>query len=139
MQPEKHTAGSPEDWLRYAVSDLNLARVVPPPGVLLEGLCFHAQQAVEKALKAILVSYSVPFPRTHSIRMLIDLLVQYLSVPEAVQEAAILTDYAVMTRYPGDIEPVSDDEYQQSIRLADTVVSWAKRIIRKEIQDTEQA
>ena len=53
MPPEKHPSGSPEDWLRYAHSDLELARVPPPPKVLFEGLCFHAQQAAEKSLKAV--------------------------------------------------------------------------------------
>jgi len=47
--------GSPADWLRYAHSDLVLAETPPPTGVLLELLCYHAQQAAEKALKAALL------------------------------------------------------------------------------------
>ncbi len=51
MPCEGPLPGSPEDWLRYSYSDLALARVRRSPKVLLEGLCFHAQQAVEKALE----------------------------------------------------------------------------------------
>ncbi len=56
MPPEGRLPGSPADWLRHAHSDLELARVGRATKVLLEGLCFHAQQAAEKALKAVLVA-----------------------------------------------------------------------------------
>ena len=131
MPPEENQPGSPENWLRFARSDLELAKVTPPPGVLLEGLCFHTQQAAEKALKAVLVSCGVFFPKTHSIRMLLDLLPDGISVPEEVEDAANLTDYSVMTRYPGDVEMVDEKEYHEAINLAETVVSWAEDIIHR--------
>jgi HEPN domain-containing protein len=130
MPHEGHFPGSPADWLRYAYSDLELARVRRPSKVLFEGLCFHAQQAAEKALKAILIAKSVPPPKTHNIRTLLDLLPQELIVPEEIEDAASLTDYAVTSRYPGDFESVDEAEYKQAIQLAETVVLWAERIIR---------
>lgn len=129
MPPESTPAGSPRDWLRHARSDLALARIEPPQGVLLAALCFHAQQAAEKALKAILLSRGEAIPKTHSIRMLLDRVASHVDVPDAVQEAAILTDYAVTARYPGDTEAVETDEYLTSLRLSETLVSWAERII----------
>ena len=67
--------GSPTDWLRRARSDLALAKSTPAGGdVLPESLCFHAQQSVEKAIKAVLVFSGVPFPRTHNIGTLLELL-----------------------------------------------------------------
>ena len=51
-------------------------------------------------------------------------------MPEEVQAAASLTDYAVAARYPGDFEPVDDTEYREAIRLAEAVVSWAESTIR---------
>lgn len=130
MPLNRQNAGSPNDWLRHAKSDLELARVNPPPIVMLEGLCFHAQQAVEKSLKAILISFDVPFPRTHNIGVLLDLLPTDIVIPDLVQESAILSDYAVMTRYPHDLEPVDTDEYLRAVEIADYVLSWAERIIR---------
>ncbi len=126
----RQNAGSPQDWFRHAKSDLELARVNPPPIVLLEGLCFHAQQAVEKSLKALLIYFDVSFPRTHNIGVLLDLLPEDLVVPDLVQESAILSDYAVMTRYPHDLEPVDADEYLRAVEIADYVLSWAERIIQ---------
>lgn len=74
MPPEVYAPGSPADWLRHAYSDLALAGITPLPQVLLEQLCFHAQQAAEKALKGILVACNVAVPRTHNLRTLFDLL-----------------------------------------------------------------
>ncbi len=129
MPHEGHFPGSPADWLRYAYSDLELARVRRPSKVLFEGLCFHAQQAAEKALKAILIAKSVPPPKTHNIRTLLDLLPQEVTVPEEIEDAASLTDYAVTNRYPGDFESVDEEEYKEAVRLAETVVLWVERII----------
>ena len=130
MPHEGHFSGSPADWLRYARSDLELARVVRPDEVLFEGLCFHAQQAAEKALKAVLIAKGVPPPKTHNIRTLLDLLPQEVIAPQGIEDAASLTDYAVTSRYPGDFESVDEEEYKETVRLAETVVLWAERIIQ---------
>ena len=130
MPHEGHFTGSPTDWLRYAYSDLELARVKRPPKVLFEGLCFHAQQAAEKALKAVLIAKGIPPPKTHNIRTLLDLLPQDINSPKEVENAASLTDYAVTNRYPGDFESIDEDEYKQTLQLAEIVVAWAETIIR---------
>ena len=130
MPHEGHFPGSPADWLRYARSDLELARVVRPDEVLFEGLCFHAQQAAEKALKAVLIAKGVPPPKTHNIRTLLDLLSQEVIAPQEIEDAASLTDYAVTSRYPGDFESVDEEEYKETVRLAENVVLWAERIIQ---------
>jgi len=130
MPHEGHFPGSPADWLRYAYSDLELARVKRPPKVLFEGLCFHAQQAVEKALKAVLIAKGVPPTKTHNIRTLLDLLPPDVVPLEEVEDAASLTDYAVISRYPGDFESIDEKEYKETVQLAETVVFWAERIIQ---------
>ena len=67
-------ADSPITWVAYAKADLVLASIPLPAGVMYSLLCFHAQQAVEKALKSILVYFRVEFPNTHTIQKLIELL-----------------------------------------------------------------
>lgn len=130
MPPDAGNPGDPHEWLRHARSDLALAQVDRPEGVLLEGLCYHAQQAAEKALKAVLILNGIPSPYTHSIRALLDSLPPGMVVPGEVEDAAILTTYAISTRYPGDLEPVEKQEHQKAIRLATAVVSWASSTIR---------
>jgi len=61
MPPEGTSPGDPREWLRRARS--NLARSSQgqvAPDVLFEDACFNAQQAVEKALEALLVLRGVP-------------------------------------------------------------------------------
>ena len=100
------------------------------PDVLLEDLCFDAQQACEKALKALVVREGAPVPRTHSIAELLTVLaVKGLDIPSRINEAASLTDYAVATRYPGPVEPVAAADFEEAVNLADAVVAWATEII----------
>ena len=127
MPPERRVPGTAAEWLRHARSDLALARVVRPAAVLPESLCFHAQQAAEKALKAVLLSRAVAIPKTHSIGMLLDILRDHLPIPHEIDDAAVLTDYAVWGRYPGDVEPVEEEEYSAAIRLAESVFEWAEQ------------
>lgn len=124
-----HKPGSPADWLRHARSDLALSRTPAGDDVMLETLCFHAQQAAEKSLKAVLVSRGVSPPLTHNLRLLLDKLLPETPVPEEVVSAVELTDYAVTVRYPGEFEEVTVEEHARAIRLAEAVVAWAQERI----------
>jgi HEPN domain-containing protein len=130
MPHEGHFPGSPADWLRCAHSDLELAHVGRASNVLFEGLCFHAHQTAKKALKAVLIAKGVSPPKTHNIRTLLDLSPQEVITPREIEDAVSLTDYAVTSRYPGDFEPVDEEEYEEALRLAKTVVIWAEKIIQ---------
>jgi len=112
------------EWMRRARADLALAQMTRQKRIVPEILAFHAQQAVEKALKALLVRHQVEFPNTHSIGLLLNL-VQEAGV-EGIQgfaNAAALTRYAVSTRYPGEDEPVTREEAKEASRLAVRLVS----------------
>jgi HEPN domain-containing protein len=124
--------GSPQDWLARARGDLALAGTPLPPGGFYEDLCFHAQQAAEKALKALYLHCGWTFRYVHDLEELITGLRQNgLRVPEAVEDSVVLTSYAFEARYPGLAEPVSDEEHRQAIDLARTVVRWAEEIIER--------
>jgi HEPN domain-containing protein len=81
MLPDNPEPGSAGDWLRRAKSDLALASVPRPPDVMYNKLCFHAQQAVEKSLKAMLIAEHIEFPRVHHIGYLLGLLPQEINLP----------------------------------------------------------
>ena len=126
MPPEP---GSAPDWLRFARSDLGIAQGPPAPGVLREMLCFHAQQAVEKSVTAVLLAHGIAFPRAHNLRILFDLLPPMIPAPGEVEEAIGLSDYAATLRYPGEYEPVSEEDWQRAVRLAERVVLWAENAL----------
>lgn len=132
-----HDPGSPVSWMHYAQSDLQLAHTGNHPGVLYETLCFHAQQAVEKAIKAVLIAHQIPAPKVHSIEYLISYLPATVHKSFVLTEAAILTDYAVIYRYPGDADPVTEDEYRQALRIADEIVHWAESVLAKIARESD--
>ena len=102
------------------------------PGVYLEDLCFDAQQAAEKAVKAVLLRLAVHFPYIHDLIALLTLVEQHgVSVPEPVREAGRLTRFAVVTRYPGITEPVTQEEYERAVAIAATVLDWAEELVRR--------
>jgi HEPN domain-containing protein len=101
----------PLEWLNRARSNLLQARQ-RTPGVYLEDLCFNAQQAVEKALKAVLLKERGDFPPVHQLGYLVRVLDEMeVAVPPAVWRAVRLTDYAVQARYPGPADPVVTTEW----------------------------
>ena len=115
-------------WLKHARSDLQLGKAaLRTRGVLPEDACFHAQQCVEKALKALLTQRTIPFPRTHAIEVLLDLLkVHQTDIPANVDEAFGLSQYAVQTRYSGTWEPVTKKEAKAAMDRASLVLGWVE-------------
>ncbi len=120
---------SPAVWLDYARSDLVAARRSAGPGVRWETPCYQAQQAAEKAIKAVLIHLGVMPPRTHYLERLLRLLPPDVARPPDVLASVRLTQYAVETRYPGGDISVSEDDYQEALRLAEAVIRWATKII----------
>ena len=97
-----------------------------------EDFCFDAQQAAEKAIKAVLLHLGVRFPYTHDLVDLLDLIEKTgRTIPKAVRGADRLTRFAVATRYPGVMEPVTRREYTRAVKLAGQVVRWAEKLMAK--------
>lgn len=128
MPLDRRSPGSPQDWLTRAKGDLALARVPLPEGAFYEDLCFHAQQAAEKALKAVYLRRGWQFRYTHDLEELTTGLKQKgLEVPDNVEEAVILSSFAWESRYPAPAEPVTYDEYREAVGHAESVVAWAEK------------
>lgn len=119
----------PHRWIDRARSNLTRAKHIIE-GVYLEDLCFDAQRAAEKAIKAVLIFLGVRFPRTHDLAELLTLVEKAgWSVPEKVKRASILTPYAVESRYPGLSEPVNDEEHREAVAIAEEVLRWAEGVL----------
>jgi HEPN domain-containing protein len=127
----KRLPSSPEEWLLHARSDLHIVRLgLKETGILPHQLCFHAQQTAEKAIKAVLIQCKLNFPLTHDIQRLLRILESAgIIVPLEIQDADLLSPYAVETRYPGYWGDISREDVQEAIHLAETVLKWAERII----------
>ena len=98
--------------------------------MLYEDLCFDAQQAAEKAIKAVFIGRGETFPYVHELEKLLKQLKKNgLKIPKYVWEAEKLTPFAVVTRYPGLVGPVTQREYRRAVRIATAVLRWAERQI----------
>lgn len=93
------------EWLEKAEGDVRTAerevRVVEEPN--WDAVCFHAQQAVEKYLKAALQQQGIAFSRTHDLAALLNLLPgeneEWNPFRDGVEW---LSAFAVEVRYPGE-------------------------------------
>ncbi len=113
-----------------ARSDLSIAKAPLPPDAFLEDLCFHAQQAAEKALKAVYQHYGWTFRYTHDLETLISgLRDEGLDVPSVIMDADMLSRYAWEARYPGVQESVGEPEYREATRMAEALLKWASSLI----------
>ena len=118
-------------WLLKAESDLRTAQILikdenPPT----DSICFHAQQAVEKLLKAYLTYLDIKAPKTHDIATLLELC---LSVDEKFKELdqeklEELTFYAVEIRYPDTFYQPSIEEAREALKQ---VINLKKFILKK--------
>jgi HEPN domain-containing protein len=120
-------------WLQYARENLQVAQMTLESG-LLNPCLQNAQQAVEKALKAILIHRSIPLKRTHSIRDLNrDLLKGGLGTNLAEEDCELLDSIYVSSKYPLDsVLPHSPPDLgicQRCVGLARQTVILAESVI----------
>jgi HEPN domain-containing protein len=79
---------------------------------------FHAQQCIEKYMKALLVIKSIEFPKTHDIEKLVGLLPLDVVINLPIAEQRTLSIYGTVTRYPGDYEPITVTEARKAVSMA---------------------
>jgi len=135
MCENSRTIAIAREWIIKAENDLKTAShtLKISRGCPTDAVCFHAQQCVEKYLKAFLVCEGIDFSRTHDIEQLVSLLPESIWLRLSIEEQRRLTAYATVTRYPGEYEPVPLAEAQQSVRLARRVRREIREFLPKEI------
>lgn len=110
-------------WIAKAEGDLANAELVlaAGPGGPMDTVAFHAQQGAEKYLKALLCARREEVPRTHDLDALLHRSGLWDALEVAVEDVRLLSDYATVTRYPGDYEPVTPAEAAEAIDLAQRI------------------
>jgi len=121
-RPEEEIRGLASEWLRKADLDLLTVDRLCLEDPFRDVVAFHAQQAAEKYLKALLTRHQIEFPKTHELRRLLELL-----AGAEPQLAAGLTDikwmepFGVDVRYPGDRPDTLPGDEQRARELAQMV------------------
>ncbi|GAB4495036.1 MAG: HEPN domain-containing protein [Anaerolineales bacterium] len=116
--------------LRLAKRDIHAFDVLRASSEIhLSVICFHAQQAIEKLLKAILFLHQIEFRRTHNLNDLSALLIQNgIQVPVFDTDLLMLTPFAVTFRY--DEMEVDWIDLAQVVNLVQIISTWADEQLR---------
>lgn len=113
-----------ENDLRTAVATLRVERNCPT-----DTICFHAQQCVEKYRKALLVLRETPFPRSHDLGSLCALLPDTWRPDVPPETIARFTDYATVTRYPGEYPEIFLREARAALAVARRIRKGARALL----------
>ncbi len=116
-------------WVETAERDLIAAAQVLKLGAATptDIVGFHAQQCVEKYLKALLTWHGLDFPKSHNLTLLLERLPVRFRPDMTADERLRLTEFATVTRYPGDYEPITLTEARRAVTLARRVRRQARR------------
>ena len=100
------------EWIRKAEGDFKVAlREQEAPEPVYDAICFHAQQGVEKYLKAWLIEHGVDFLKAHDLETLAKLCLPSLpGLQSLIDDLRFLTSFAVEIRYPGIFAGKADAE-----------------------------
>lgn len=120
--------------LAKSLDDQTLVRKVGSDTEVADAIVgFHAQQAVEKSIKAVLAARGVAFMKSHALSYLIGLVEDNdIMAPKALFEADALSPWAVEFRYEGEQPPALDRS--ASLALVEQLHKWAE----EEIEATER-
>ena len=127
LTPEQiEAAGS---LARLAEIDLATAeKLAPDPEMDDRPVGFHAQQAVEKAVKIALILKGIDLPKTHDLEYLIVLAGKHsIAMEPELESASWLTPWAAEFRY--DDAPIETLDRKRAITVANAAVSWCQELI----------
>lgn len=124
-----------QSWIAFAETDLGVAKHLaatyyPKP---LEIICYHCQQAAEKAIKALYLALQIPggLPRKHDLSFLLNQMRDSVPIPPEIRQYADrLNVYGVIVRYPAEIS-IDEQRTALAIQFAGAIVCWAKACLEK--------
>jgi len=116
------------DWLLYSENDLDAAQYLfdRPFRKQVEIVCYHCQQAAEKALKACLVAHGDEVPKTHDLPALCRLCALFDdSFLDQLRDCGDLSLYVAGARYPNKIE-ITEQDAKEALRMAEEVLAFCR-------------
>lgn len=130
MKRRKYRLEYAHELLRLADADLFAANAVFNAGGRVENACFYYQQAVEKALKSVLVHQEIEIPSVHDLSVLLALLpVTALPCPFE-HELPELNIYAAQRRYEEGPTPATQSDGLEAQSMCNAVLNWAQNLVQ---------
>lgn len=114
------------EWLRFSSEDLDAARTI---GAAPWIRTYHAQQAAEKAIKAVLIFVSIDPPKVHDLTLLHELFDDPSWLDVSVDELNRLTRWGIPQRYPSEAPDPTTADAERAIEIATRVVDAAHQLV----------
>ena len=106
-------------WLKFAAEDLKAAKSFLSKDELMpRHSCWLAQQSAEKSLKAVLCHENIRIPKTHDLEFLLTLVPDNWNLKNLNLDLAVLSEWAVEARYPGDWDDASETDAINAVKIA---------------------
>lgn len=90
-----------------------------------ENICYHAEQCVEKSLKALLVHLEKPVPVTRDLGIITERVNQFLPL-EIHADLTLYTEFATTRRYEESDMILDRADLDAAVKTAEDVLAWAK-------------
>jgi len=120
-------------WLEFAEIDLKAASTLMKEGGLSSVVCFHAQQCVEKSLKAMIESKGINPPKSHDLIMLYGHIDEMVKLEE--DALAKMNQVYIDARYPASLGALpeglpDDDDAADFYEFANEVLGQVKAVLK---------
>lgn len=132
-----------KEWLNRASDDLTVIEEIIDNHDLTNMVAFHAEQAVEKTLKAVIEEFEIEFIKTHQLEFLLDRVKPHLTFEVDLITIKRLDEVYIATRYPSDLglmpygKPTAEDA-QQFHEFAKNFYNQTKKILEGNDQGEPQ-
>jgi HEPN domain-containing protein len=121
------------EWLESANLDLENIRHIIQDDRLTGHVAFHAQQAIEKSLKASIEEFGQKVPRIHSLSKLIAICTPFVNINLDEEVVVALDSLYMESRYPGEfgLLPEGNPTQKQALRFYDCALEVYESVKRQ--------
>jgi len=125
-----------EEWLSRAKDDLDVAKEIIELEHLTNMVAFHAQQAMEKILKAVVEEFEISFVRTHNLEMLVGTIESEVDLDLDMDFIKRLDEVYISARYPSDLGLLpsgkpSIQDAKELYEFAENIHGEVKRLLKE--------
>jgi len=126
MPPPEHEKKA-VSWYERAFQDWRDAQAVAREEPDSPNSVWLVQQAVEKALKSILVLHKIRFRKMHDLEALRLLLPKSYRLKTVPKDLSVLSQRGMESRYPGEYDPIEEKDVKLALRLGTKVMELLEK------------
>jgi len=124
-----------QEWIKQSAEELNMA-IYLLKGRYYRGVCYHSQQAIEKAIKAQLLNKGWDLEKTHSMERLAAIAAEYRIKLNISDEETVFIDSIYRGRYPIEtgllpLGDPTDEDAEKALDIAKRLVKSAQNILKR--------